>query len=147
VEEILTMKQRARIVIVADVFPPLRSSGAIQLRDLTLEFVRQGYQPTIIIPSAELEGAWQLDDWEGVQILRVKAAQTKDVGNVRRTFAEFLMPWFMLRNLKKSPLAGERWDGVVWYSPTIFLGPVAKALKKTSGCRSYLIVRDIFPRP
>jgi len=37
------------------------------------------------------------------------------------------------------------WDGVVWYSPTIFLGPLANALKKSSACRSYLIVRDIFP--
>lgn len=144
-EEILKMKQGTRIVIVADVFPPLRSSGAIQLRDLTLEFVRQGYEPTIIIPAPELSGQWEIDEWEGVQILRVKAARTKDVGNLRRTLAEFLMPWFMLRNLKKSPLAKQRWDGVVWYSPTIFLGPVAKSLKKASGCRSYLIVRDIFP--
>lgn len=144
-EEVLKMKQRARIVIVADVFPPLRSSGAIQLRDLTLEFVRQGYEPTIIIPAPELRANWQIDEWEGVQVLRVKAARTKDVGNVRRVLAEFLMPWFMLRNLKKSPLAQQRWDGVVWYSPTIFLGPVAKALKKASDCRSYLIVRDIFP--
>jgi glycosyltransferase involved in cell wall biosynthesis len=139
------MKERLRIVIVADVFPPLRSSGAIQLRDLTLEFVRQGYQPTIMIPAPELEEAWQIDVWEGVQVLRLKAAQTKDVGNVRRALAEFLMPWFMLRSLKKSPLAGQRWDGVIWYSPTIFLGPVAKFLKKASACRSYLIVRDIFP--
>jgi glycosyltransferase involved in cell wall biosynthesis len=143
-EEILTMEQ-VRIAIVADVFPPLRSSGAIQLRDLTLEFVAQGYRPTIIIPSPELDRPWRIDHWQGVQILRLKAAQTKDVGNFRRAIAEFLMPWFMLRNLKKSPLGEQRWDGVVWYSPTIFLGPVAKFLKKVSGCRSYLIVRDIFP--
>jgi glycosyltransferase involved in cell wall biosynthesis len=35
---------------------------------------------------------------------------------------------------------------VVWYSPTIFLGPVARLLKKRSNCRGYLIVRDIFPK-
>jgi glycosyltransferase involved in cell wall biosynthesis len=38
-----------------------------------------------------------------------------------------------------------KWDGVVWYSPTIFLGPLANTLKKASTCRSYLIIRDIFP--
>lgn len=139
------MKPASRIVIVADVFPPLRSSGAIQLRDLAFELVKQGYHPTVIVPAPELDRDWKLDDWGGIQILRLKAARTKDVGNLRRTVAEFLMPWFMLRNLKKSPLAGQRWDGVVWYSPTIFLGPVAKFLKKQSACRSYLIVRDIFP--
>jgi len=115
------------------------------LRDLAQEFVRQGYQPTVIIPAPELDGDWKIDEWEGIRILRLKAVRTKDVGNLRRTVAEVLMPWFMLRNLKKSPLAGQRWDGVVWYSPTIFLGPVAKFLKKESACRSYLIVRDIFP--
>ena len=55
------------------------------------------------------------------------------------------MPFMMLHNLRKSPLANVSWDGVVWYSPTIFLGPIVKVLKKASGCRSYLIIRDIFP--
>ena len=55
------------------------------------------------------------------------------------------MPFAMLKNYRKSPYANVHWDGVVWYSPTIFLGPLAKALKKASDCRSYLILRDIFP--
>jgi glycosyltransferase involved in cell wall biosynthesis len=51
----------------------------------------------------------------------------------------------MLRNLRKSSLAQERWDGVVWYSPSVFHGPLVNALKKASGCKGYLIIRDIFP--
>lgn len=134
-----------RIVLIADVFPPLRSSGAVQLRDLSLEFLKQGYQTTVMIPSPELESEWHIENWNGVQIVRLKAPKTKDIGYVRRTIGEFLMPFAMLRNLRKSPLAGQRWDGVVWYSPTIFLGPIAKSLKQSSACRSYLIIRDIFP--
>lgn len=134
-----------RIVVIADVFPPLRSSGAVQLRDLSLEFVRQGHQPTVLIASPDLNRNWHLEEWEGVQILRLKAPRTKDIGYVRRTIGEFLMPFSMLSNLRKSPLAAQRWDGVVWYSPTIFLGPIAKSLKRSSACRSYLIIRDIFP--
>ena len=38
-----------------------------------------------------------------------------------------------------------RWDGLVWYSPTIFLGPMVRALKRECGCRGYLILRDLFP--
>jgi glycosyltransferase involved in cell wall biosynthesis len=34
---------------------------------------------------------------------------------------------------------------VVWYAPSIFHGPLASALKKSSGCKGYLIIRDIFP--
>jgi glycosyltransferase involved in cell wall biosynthesis len=98
-----------------------------------------------MIPSADLEQPWQLENMNGVQVLRLKAPRTKDISYVRRTIGEFLLPFMMLRNLRKCPLANVRWDGVVWYSPTIFLGPLAHALKKASACRSYLIIRDIFP--
>lgn len=86
-----------------------------------------------------------MEDFDGARVIRLKAPKTKDIGYVRRTIGEFLMPFAMLRNLRRSPLAGEKWDGVVWYAPTIFLGPIASALKKASGCRGYLIIRDIFP--
>jgi glycosyltransferase involved in cell wall biosynthesis len=42
-------------------------------------------------------------------------------------------------------LSDERWNGVVWYAPSIFHGPLANALKKRSNCKGYLIIRDIFP--
>jgi hypothetical protein len=41
-------------------------------------------------------------------------------------------------------LSSEQWDGVVWYAQSIFHGPLASALKKSSGCKGYLIIRDIF---
>ena len=135
-----------RLALIADAYPPMRTSGAVQLRDLSLELVRQGHQLTVMIPDSKLDQPWTLEETNGVQVLRLKSPPTKDVGLVRRTLNEFLMPAAMLRNFRKSPLAGVTWDGVVWYAPSIFLGPVAQALKKASGCRSYLIVRDIFPQ-
>lgn len=134
-----------RIALIADTFPPLRTSGAVQLRDLSREFVRQGHSLTVMLPSAELAQQWRIEDMDGAQVLRLRAPRTKDIDYVRRTIGEFLMPFSMLRNLRRSPLANEKWDGVVWYAPSIFHGPLASALKKASGCRSYLIIRDIFP--
>lgn len=134
-----------RIALIADTFPPLRTSGAVQLRDLSREFARQGHHLTVLLPSAEQKVPWLLEDVDGVQVLRLKAPRTKDIGYVRRTFGELAMPFAMLRQLRKSPLAGERWEGVVWYSPSIFHGPLASALKRSSGCKGYLIIRDIFP--
>ena len=139
------MTKLTHIALIADVFPPLRSSGAVQLRDLSIEFIRQGYKVTVMIPSYDIEGAWSLEDMEGVEVLRLKAPRTRDIGYTRRTINEFLMPFAMLYNLRKSPLSNMSWDGIVWYSPTIFLGPIVNSLKKKNGCRSYLIVRDIFP--
>lgn len=134
-----------RIAIIADAFPPMRTSAAVQLRDLAQELLRQGHVPTMLLPSSDINRPWMHEEIHGVWVLRLKSPQTKDVSYVRRTIGEFLMPFFMMHNLKKSPYGNVKWDGVVWYAPTIFLGPIAKALKSTSSCRSYLIIRDIFP--
>lgn len=134
-----------RIALIADTFPPLRTSGAVQLRDLSREFARQGHELTVMLPAADLAMPWQMETIEGVQVLRLRAPRTKDIGYVRRTLGEFLMPFAMRRNLMKSPLASQRWEGVVWYAPSIFHGPLVSALKRSSRCKGYLIIRDIFP--
>ena len=134
-----------RIALIADTFPPLRTSGAVQLRDLSREFARQGHQLTVLLPASDLDRDWELQNADGVEVLRLRAPRTKDIGYVRRTLGELQMPFAMLRNLRKSPLARQKWDGVVWYAPSIFHGPLASALKRASGCKGYLIIRDIFP--
>ena len=134
-----------RIALIADTFPPLRTSGAVQLRDLSREFARQGYSLCVLLPAPDLSKPWRLEEFDGAQVLRLKAPRTKDIGYMRRTLAELVMPFAMLRNLRKSPLAEEHWDGLVWYAPSIFHGPLVSALKKSCRCKSYLIIRDIFP--
>lgn len=134
-----------RIALVADTFPPMRTSGAVQLRDLSRELIRQGHSVTVILPSPDLKRPWTLETIDGAEVLRLRAPKTKDVGYVWRTLCECALPLAMLWNLRKTQHSRERWDGVVWYAPTIFLGLVANSLKRRSGCRAYLIVRDIFP--
>lgn len=134
-----------KIILVADTFPPLRTSGAVQLRDLCREFVRQGHVLTVLLPSSDQKEPWKIEEFEGVQVLRLKAPRTKDVGYFRRTIAELVMPFAMLWQLRKSPFSNLKWGGVIWYAPSIFHGPLVKSLKKSSGCKGYLIIRDIFP--
>jgi glycosyltransferase involved in cell wall biosynthesis len=133
------------IALIADTFPPLRTSGAVQLRDLSREFIQQGHDLTVLLPSSDLKQSWSLEVMDGVQVLRLKAPKIKDISYVRRAIGECLMPFAMRRNFAKSPLAKVKWDGVVWYAPSIFHGPLAKTLKRNSGCKGYLIIRDIFP--
>lgn len=134
-----------RLVLVTENFPPLRTSGAVQLRDLSREFVRQGHRLTILLPDSTIKTSWTQENLGELQILRLKAPRTKGIGYFRRTVHEFLMPFAMRRQLKQSPWAHERFDGVVWYSPSIFHGPLVKMLKRQSCSRSYLIIRDVFP--
>jgi glycosyltransferase involved in cell wall biosynthesis len=134
-----------RILLLVDAYAPSRISGAIQLRDLAIELVAQGHKPTVIVPSCDLREGWSLAELDGVEVLRVWAPPTKDIGLAGRAVGELILPFAMLRGLAKSSLASVRWEGLVWYSPTIFFGPMVSQLKRKHRCRTYLILRDIFP--
>jgi glycosyltransferase involved in cell wall biosynthesis len=112
---------------------------------LSREFVRQGHELTVLLPSAQQEEPWRIEDVDGVRVIRLRGPRTKDIGYARRVIGEFSMPFAMRRNLGASPWAHERWDGVVWYSPSIFHGPLVKSLKRANRCKGYLVIRDIFP--
>jgi glycosyltransferase involved in cell wall biosynthesis len=133
------------IILVADSYPPLRTSAALQLRDLAVEFVRQGIAITVVIPDYGVQGSSDITELDGILVFRLKTPKHKNIGRIRRAAAEILMPFFMIRNFRKSVLKNGKWDAVVWYSPTIFLGPFIYYLKKQNACLSYLILRDIFP--
>jgi glycosyltransferase involved in cell wall biosynthesis len=135
-----------RVAIIADTFPPLRTSGAVQLRDLSIEFARQGHETTMLVADPSIFSRFVVEDYHGVTVARLKTPQSKDVNYARRTLAELAMPFAMIRNFKASPLADRQFDAVIWYSPTIFLGPIVRWLKRRGARASYLILRDIFPQ-
>lgn len=134
-----------RIALISIHYPPLCTSAAVQLRDLAQAFLLQGHEPVVMVPDEGLDKAWTVEMMDGVQVLRLAAPRTRDVGYVRRTIGEALFSFTMLYGLRKSPFRSARWDAVVWYSPSIFFGPLVAALKRSSKCRGYLILRDIFP--
>ena len=139
------MTKRLQFALIADTYPPLRTSGAVQLRDLSREFVRQGYDITVILPEAYLDTPWHIEQSNNVRVLRLKSPRTKDINYVWRTINEFFMPFIMRYSLRSCPLSKEKWDGIIWYSPSIFHGPFVQSLKSVNSCKSYLIIRDIFP--
>jgi hypothetical protein len=134
-----------KIALIADSFPPLRTSAAAQIFSLSREFIRNGHELIVIIPSFEIRKAWEIIEIDGVRVLYLQSPKIKDISYVFRTINEFLMPYFMIKNFKKSPFLYQKYQGIIWYSPSIFFGPFVNSLKKASNCKSYLIVRDIFP--
>ena len=135
-----------KVAIITDSFPPLKNSGAIQIRDLSIEFVRQGHEVVVITPSSEIINPYLLSEMDKVKVLKLKAPKIKDVGYVRRAIGEYFMPFIMIRHLKRNSLIENNLDGIITYAPSIFLGPLAKMLKKKNKCKNYLILRDIFPQ-
>lgn len=134
------------IALVTPHFPPLRTSTAVQIFALAKEFVRQGYQLIVIVPDDRLHTSWSLDTIESVNVLRLACPPILDIGFIRRAINELLLPFAMLRGLRASPFWETTWCLVIWWSPTIFFGPFIYVLKRSlSNCRTYLILRDIFP--
>ena len=134
-----------RLLVIVDTYVPERISAALQMHDLVREMLRQGHVPTVVVPAPELDRAWQIEQVDGVEVLRVRTLRTKDIGKVRRALAEWWLPRGLMRGLRRSALADVHWEGLVWYSPSIFLGPMVARLKRKHGCRGYLILRDLFP--
>jgi len=139
------MSRSLLIALISTDYPPLRTSAAVQLRDLALQCAAQGHRPVVIVPSPLSGKSWALEPLDGVEVLRVAAPETRSSSLVRRAIAELWLPFAMLRNIRKSPFRALQWDLLVWYSPPIFFGPLIWALRRTSGARTYLILRDIFP--
>ena len=134
-----------RLALIADEYVPARTAVAVQMRGLAQELKRQGHEPTVIVPAADLDARWAMETVDGVEVLRLRAPRSKNVGHVRRFFAELRLPHALRRGLSTSPLAATKWDGIAWYSPSIFFGPLIRRLKRRHKCRSYLILRDLFP--
>jgi hypothetical protein len=141
----VALSQPKHVALISTDYPPLRTSAAVQMHDLAIEMCRAGHLTVVIVPTVELLETWTTETVGGVALLRIRAPKTRDLGYVRRTLNEFSLPLIMLLRLRKTPFARVRWDVVAWYSPTIFFGPFVWYLKFMSGCRTYLILRDIFP--
>jgi glycosyltransferase involved in cell wall biosynthesis len=134
------------IALVTPHFPPLRTSTAVQIFDLAKEFVNQGYQLTVVVPDDRLHALWSLEINESVHVLRLACPRIRDLGYIRRALNELWVPFAMIRGLHASPFWKKSWSLVIWWSPTIFFGFFIYVLKRSaSNCRTYLILRDIFP--
>lgn len=134
------------ILIISDAYPPMRTSCATQIYDLAQAFIEQSHQVSIIIPAYSQKKSVEISNADGPTVYAVRCFKTKDVGYARRTLAEFVNPFIIGFHLKRnSNFTGQKIDGIAWYSPTIFWGPLVKQLKGEFKCKAYLILRDIFP--
>ena len=130
---------------MCDSFPPTSSSAANQIYDLSIGLSDLGIKTTILIPDSDIKPSFLIEESKEFRLIRIKTLKTKDINLFRRTLGEFLMPHLMINTIKKNNLINFKVDGVIWYSPSIFFGPLVRYIKKKNSCKTYLILRDIFP--
>jgi glycosyltransferase involved in cell wall biosynthesis len=115
------------------------------MRDLAVEYVRQGHQVIVATPSDAIEDAMSITVEDGVTLVRIKTGNLKYASKAFRMWRESRLSAIMWRGggnfLQANPC-----DLILFYSPTIFFGNLVNRLKRIWGCPSYLILRDIFPK-
>lgn len=134
-----------KFIVICDAFPPQKNSAAVQMHALVKEFVKKKHDITIVVPTDGLHSKSIAETIDGYRLVKIRSPKIRNVSNIRRAVAELFLPVFFIFGVLYFKLNNEKWDGVIWYSPTIFLGVIAHFIKKSANCHSYLIVRDIFP--
>lgn len=131
--------------IIDDYLPRSTRVGAKMFHELAQEFINRGHSVTVITPDRAMPQVMQEDVFEGVTVWRFKTGPLKDVSHVQRAINESLLSlraWRAVRHKIKA----NSFDGVVYYSPSIFWGYLVRKIKQRCSCSSYLILRDFFPQ-
>ena len=134
-----------QILIIVDCYPPSLKSGAKLVHDLGTEFRRQGHEVSILTPSDAISDGLQVRTEDGLCVARIKTGTIKGTTKLFRAIREMRLSGTLWRRAKSFLLA-KPVDLIVFYSPTIFFGPLVRRLKSHWRCPAYLILRDIFPQ-
>ncbi|HAV9986246.1 TPA: glycosyltransferase family 4 protein [Escherichia coli] len=132
-------------LIIDDYLPNSTRVGAKMFHELAQEFIHRGHDVTVITPDTSLQEEVSFDSFQGVKTWRFKSGPLKDVSKVQRAINETLLSWRAWKSIK-SRIEEETFDGVVYYSPSIFWGHLVKKIKARCQCPAYLILRDMFPQ-
>jgi glycosyltransferase involved in cell wall biosynthesis len=120
-------------------------SSAKLIHDLAVEFHKSGHEPVVVAPDENILADSESTCEDGINVLRVRSGKIKTASKLVRGFNESRLSeivWQKGRHyFEDNPC-----DLIVYYSPTIFFGPLVKKLKKLFSCPAYLILRDIFPQ-
>jgi len=132
-------------LVVDDYLPDSIKVGAKMMHELACELKSQGHDITVVTPSPNLSKRVKIDMLDRITICRFKSGEIKNIGKIKRAMNETLLSYHAWKGLKyyfkKNPH-----DLIVYYSPSIFFGPLVKNLKNLWNVKSYLILRDLFPQ-
>lgn len=109
------------------------------------QFLKKGHDVTIIAPDVSHTRTF-LGTEQGMRVLRVVSKETQGVTSMfSKGIALATLPYFYKNGYKKY-LSSERFDWIVMPTPPITLSGFVKYVKKRTGAKFYLILRDIHPQ-
>lgn len=136
----------ALLILIDDYSPKSSKVSPKMIKQLATELNIRGEKVIVIAPNEETNAKrLEITNENGIEVWRFKSGKLKNIPHIQRGINESLLPfrgWWAIKNLiRKTDV-----NGVIFYSPSIFLGPLAQKIIKTKDVPSYLILRDFFPQ-
>ena len=132
-------------LVIDDYLPSSTRVGAKMFHELAIELRDYGHEITVITPDYQQNVGFRATDLDGIKVWRFKSGPIKDVGKLQRALNETLLSLKAWRAIK-TQIRPDTFDGIIYYSPSIFWGWLVSRLKKKCSCPSYLVLRDLFPQ-
>ena len=113
--------------------------------NLAEQFQNNGHEVTIIAPDIEHAKAY-IKEERGMRVVRVASKGTQGVSSMyKKGVALATLPYYYKKAYNKY-IAGEAFDWIVMPTPPITLSGFVKYVKRKTGAKFYLILRDILPQ-
>ncbi|MDA9570428.1 glycosyltransferase family 4 protein [Gammaproteobacteria bacterium] len=134
-----------KIGIFTEDFDHVKTSAGQHMVDLVMELSKFKVELEIFtLTNRNKSKLNEIKYPDNIKIHRLPYAKNRDSSLIRRAVSEFLISFRVLLYLIRENKLNS-FNNLLWYSPTIFWGPIAffyKVFKKT---KNILIIRDIFP--
>lgn len=114
------------------------------MHDLAAELSRRGHAVSLLAPSSGLKCSCSVEEAGSLKVIRYRTGGIKGAPLYVRAVNEMLLSataWLRTRSV----LNRGQFDLIVFYSPSIFFGPIVALLKRRSNAFVYLVLRDVFP--
>lgn len=124
---------------------PAENKAGGMYGSLSEQFLNNGHDVTIIAPD-EAHAKTDVGTERGMRVVRVASKETQGVANMfKKGVALATLSYYFKRGYNKY-LADEKFDWIVMPTPPITLSGFVKYVKKRTGAKFYLILRDIHPQ-
>jgi hypothetical protein len=133
-----------RILLIVDCYLPEQKSSAILMHELAAELVARGHEVALLAPSRDLKASCAIQQARPFKVVRYRTGRIKGARLSVRAVNEMLLSataWWRAGTV----IGQEEYDLAIFYSPSIFFGPLVAFLKRRRSLHTYLVLRDIFP--
>lgn len=132
-------------LLIDDYLPDSTRVASKMFHELACELVKCGHDVVVITPGINQKKHLEKIMLDDVVIWKFRSGQIKDINKLKRVINETLLSPRAWSAIKKE-VSPDYFDGVIYYSPSIFFSYLVRRLKKICNCKSYLVLRDLFPQ-